>query len=347
MMRGLPCLALSCALTLVIAPASAASSVDQPTAATPEPHATPTAKARDEAQIAFQRDLVSVLAPRADAMPLLAAALLARPLANQPRSNNFHALIGRAARADDTSAAISWIRLADCDAKADACPNTSALGKLLTQAPDNAAVWLLKLGVDTQLMKSDDARADLTRAAAARLYDDYAGDSLQALAGNVGVLPPPAATLDPANGAGATSVQLMLTYGVAGAQPQPGMPLLAQLCEKATEDASIKSDCLALAKVLEWGSSPLARSLGLHLREVLTDDPAQREDARRARIDLIWQVQNFAQLLDRARGDGVLAQHLLVLASKGGTEMSLLLAALRDNQIAASAPTDWKPRQPD
>lgn len=345
-MRGLLCLTLSCALALLIAPAAAAGSGDKPAAGSPD-HVAPTARARDEAQVAFQRDLVSVLAPRADAMPLLAAALLARPLPNQPRSNSFHALIGRAAQAEGAGAAISWVRLADCDAKADACPNTSALERLLTQAPDNAAVWLLKLGVDTRLMKSDDARADLTRAAAARLYDDYAGNSLQALAGNVGVLPPPAATLDPANAAGATSLQLMLTYGVAGAQPQPGMLPTAQWCEKAAGDASIKSDCLALAKVLEWGSSPLARSLGLHLREVLTDDPAQREDARHERIDLTWQVQNFAQLLDRARGDRVLAQHLLALASKGGTEMSLLLAALRDDRIATSAPTGWTPRQPD
>lgn len=346
-MRGLPCLMLSCVLTLVLAPAVAAATGGKPAAAPAESHATPRVKARDKAQMAFQRDLVSVLALRADAGPLLAAALLARPLPNQPRSNGFHALIDRAAQAGDASAATSWIRLADCDAKADACPNTSALDRLLTQAPDNAAVWMLKLGVDTRSMKPEDARADLSHAAAARLYDDYEGDSLQALAGNIGVLPPPAAALDPANPAAVTSMQLMLSYGLAGTQPQPGMPLIAQLCEKSTDDASIKSDCLALAKVLEWGSSPLARSLGLHLREVLTDDPAQQQDARRARLDLIWQVQSFGQLLDRARGDQQLAQHLLALASKGGTEMSLLLAALRDNQIATSAPANWKPSQPD
>jgi hypothetical protein len=301
---------------------------------------------RDKAQLAFQHDLVSVLAPRADPLPLLAAALLARPLDNQPKSNSFHTLIGRAAEADGDNPAISWVRLADCDAKADACPDATALGRLQKQAPDNAAVWMLKLGVDTHAMKQDAAREDLSRAAAARLYDDYTGTSLKALASSIGVLPPPAASFDPATAAGAVGMQAVLVYGLASTQPQPGLQLVAKLCENAGDDASIKSDCLKLAHTLEWGSSPLARSLGLHLREVLADDPAQQEDAKRARLNLIWQVQNFGQLSARAPGDAALAQHLLALARNGGTEMSVLLAALRDNRIPAEAPADWKPQPP-
>jgi hypothetical protein len=33
----------------------------------------------------------------------------------------------------------------------------------------------------------------------------------------------------------------------------------------------------------------------------------------------------------------------LALARNGGTEMSLMLAALRDNSIPIDAPADWKP----
>ena len=130
MMRGLRYLALTCVLSLVITPAFAGKT------ATGKPQHEPSkaATVRDKAQLAFQRDLVSVLAPRADALPLLGAALLARPLFNQPPSNSFHALIGRAAQAEGADAAVSWARLADCDAKADACPNTSALDQLLIAA---------------------------------------------------------------------------------------------------------------------------------------------------------------------------------------------------------------------
>ena len=339
MMRGLHRLALTCALSLALAPAFAANDANLAPAVAAAP-------SHDRALLAYQHDLVSVLAPRADAMPLLAAAILSRPLTDLPKFNNFHGLIDRAAQADgaaDIAAAISWTRLADCDSKADACPNASALEQLTTQAPDNAAVWLLKIGEDTRNMKQDAARADLDKAANAKLYEDYAGTSLKALANSVGILPPPADTYDSANASGAAGVQVVLVYGLASAQPQPVLQVTAKLCESAAGDAAIKADCLKLGKVLEWGSSPLGRSLGLHLREVLADDPAQQEDAKQARLSLIWQVQSFSRLLARAQNDAAIAQHLVTIARRGGTEMSLLLTALRDNNIPTEAPADWQP----
>jgi hypothetical protein len=56
-------------------------------------------------------------------------------------------------------------------------------------------------------------------------------------------------------------------------------------------------------------------------------------------------VQSFAKLLARTQDDASQAQHLLALARNGGTEMSLMLAALRDNSIPTDAPADWKPHQ--
>ena len=336
-MRGWRYLALALAGTLAVAPAFAAKQAPK-AAKAGETHQAK--DGRNDALLAFQRDLVSVLAPRADALPLLSAALLARPLPNQPKYNDFHTLIERAAKADDATPAVGWLRLSDCDAKADACPNADALDKLTGQAPDNAAIWLLKLGQDGHDGKKDAARQDLAKAAAAKVYDDYTGISLKALADNVTVLPPPPATINPLSATGATGVQLTLVYGLAATQPQPGLQATAKLCEGAGDDAALKSDCLKLGRLLEWGSSPLARSLGLHLREVLADDPSQQEDAKHARRNLVWQVQNFAQLSARAQGDLALAQHLLALARNGGTEMSLVLAALRDYQIPADAPAD-------
>lgn len=339
MKRGWHCLALTCALSLAVAPALAGKSPAGKNGGRPDQ----AAQARDKAQLAFQRDLVSVLAPAGDPLRLLGAALLARPLFNQPPSNSFHRLIERAMQAEGAGAAVDWVRLADCDAAADACPNDQALQQLLAQAPDNAAVWLLKLGADARGMKQDAAREDLGKAAAAKLYDDYTGISLQALASAAGALPPPPDALDPAHAGGAAGMQAVLVFGLAGTQPQPSLQLVAKLCENAGGDASLKADCLALGKTLEWGSSPLARSLGLHLREVLADDPAQQQEAKDARRNLVWQVQSFARLLARAQDDATLAQRLLALARSGGTEMSLQLAALRDNGIPVDAPAEWTP----
>lgn len=300
---------------------------------------------RTAALLSFQRDLVSVLAPRADAMPLLGAALLARPLPRQPKGNDFHSLIERAVAASDHGPAQRWAQLADCDAKADACPNAQALAALLEEAPDNAAVWLLKLGQDMRDARREDARADLAHAAQARLYDDYTGTSLQALASSVSVLPPPAATLDPKAAAGAAGVQAMIVFGIAGTQPQPGLRAVADLCHDAGADQQLGADCRQLGNTLEWGSSPLSRSLGLHLRETLASDDAGREQALRERRDLVWQVQQFARLASRAQVDKAQAQHLLSLARNGGTEMSLVLSALRDAGLPTDAPAGWEMHQ--
>ncbi len=327
------CRRLALGLTLALA--------GLPAMAPAKPLATPSpAEARASALVAFQRDLVSVLAPRADAMPLLGAALLARPLQRQPAPVGFHALIERAAKADDAGAAVQWVRLADCDAKVATCPNADALAALVATADDNAAVWLLKLGQDSANDRHDDALEDLRRAAGAKLYDDYTGTALQALATTVGTLPPPALTVDPASPAGAWGVQVVMVFGVGGLlpAPQPGMQAAARLCEDGKGDPGTRQACLQLAHVLEWGSSPLARSLGLHLRETLSDDPEAQAAARTGMINLAWEVRNFAALSARAADDKALAQHLLALARNGGTEMSLMLAALRDEGIPTDAP---------
>jgi hypothetical protein len=300
------------------------------------------AQARTQALVAFQRDLVSVLAPRADATPLLAAALLARTLPDPPKFSDFHALIERAAAAPGHGPAVDWVRLADCDERAGDCPNAKALAALETEAADNAAVWLLKLGQDLRAGDTEAAHADLARAASAKLYDDYTGASLQALALNVGLLPPPTSVQYP--GGGAAGIQVVLTFSLASLQPQPVLPPVAKLCE---DDAAVKDDCRRLGKLLEWGSSPLARSLGLHLRETLDPDPAQQEDARRARRVLAWQVHSFANLTARAPTDAKLARDLLALAREGGTEMSLTLAALRANGIPIEPPAAWQPSAQD
>ncbi|HEY9131330.1 MAG TPA: hypothetical protein VIM98_06195 [Dyella sp.] len=309
-------------------------------AAKPADTAKQAAAAHAQAMIAFQRDLVSVVAPRADAAPLLGAALLARPLPNQPKYNDFHTLIERAAAVEGAGPEISWARLGDCDAKGGDCPNNEALAKLREQAADNAAVWMLQLGVDHHNGKDKDARADLARAAAAKLYDDYTGASLKAVADVVSVLPPPADTVDPSMSAGPSGVQMLIVYSTISTLPQPGLQATAKICENAAADAALKDDCLKLSRILEWGSSPLARSLGLHIREVLADDDAQREDAKRQRRNLIWQVQSFARLSARAPTDKAMAQHLLALARNGGTEMSIVLAAMRDYSIALEAPKE-------
>lgn len=331
-MRGLRPLAL--ALALVVAGTSAAAPAKAPP------------RDRQKALLQFQQDLASVLALQTGAQPLLGAALLARPLTKPPAVLAYGTLLERASRADDAGAPVTWAQLADCDAKAGSCPNAEALAKLQTQAPDNAAVWMMKLGRDEAEGKSDAVRKDLSQAAQAKNYDDYLGSSLKALASSVSQLPPPPDTFDPLSGSGNAGVQLVIVYGLGATQPLPAFQTTAKVCAAGKDDAATRDDCLKLAKVLEWGSSPLGRSLGLHLRETLSPDDLQQEDARHARVNLVWQMQNFAQLNMRAQGDKAMAQKLLMLARTGGTEMSVVLAALRTYGIPAEAPSGYEAAKP-
>lgn len=292
----------------------------------------------------FQRDLVNVLALRSQAEPLLGAALLSRTLPDPPDYVSFHALIKRAADAPDAGPGVTWAQLVDCHAKAGTCPNTDALAALQKQAPDNAAVWLMVLGQAARNGDKDAARKALAKAAKASRYDDYAGISLAALAKAAAALPPPSALYAKPTGVNsAAGVRSLLVFGLNSLQPLPGFQATTRLCADNQDDGSLRQPCLALAKTLTWASSPLARSLGLHLQQTLSDDAQTRQQAQAARRDLVWQVHNFGKLTLQSQRQPEVARTLLSLARHGGTRMSLILAALRAENIPVDAPAGWKP----
>ncbi len=293
--------------------------------------------------IRFQRDLVNVLALRSEAGPLLGAALLARTLPDPPDYISFHALVTRAAKADDAGPGVAWAQLLDCDAEVGTCPNAGALDTLRTQAADNAAVWLMVLGQAARKGDEEAEKAALAKAAKASRYDDYAGVSLAALAKAADALPPPAGLYGKDGAANsAAGVRALLVLGLDGFRPLPGFQAAARLCQDSEDDSPLRRQCLALARTLVWGSSPLARSLGLHLQETLAADEQTRQQAANARRNLTWQVHNFGKLALETQQRPELARSMLDLARHGGTRMSLILAALRAADIPVDAPAGWK-----
>jgi len=306
----------------------------------------PVAQARIKALMQYQKDLVSVLALRGDAEHLLGAALLARPLPDQSQGLTYHDLITRAAKAPHAGPGVTWAQLADCDAQADACPNADVFAQLQKQAPGNAAVWMLAM--DVAAIKKDDAgvRAALAKAAAAKSYDDYFGIELQGLAMSVGTLPPlPDTTAGAQQGDPSTAlgVELLIAFGIANQQPRPSLEPVLQLCsaESAAKDDALKGDCLKAAHLLQWGSSPMGRAVGLHIQGELDPDAKAATD-KQAR-DLAWQMQSYGVLGIKAMNDDKIAQPLLDAARSGGTELSLVLSTLRSNGVATEAPADWQP----
>ncbi|HJU26223.1 MAG TPA: hypothetical protein VJ722_06085 [Rhodanobacteraceae bacterium] len=308
--------------------------------------ASPAEKARIEALVQYQRDLVTVNALRSDAVHLLGAALLARPLPDQKPELSFHRLAERAAAASDAGPGITWVRLADCDGQAGTCPNPDMLKKLQEQAADNAAVWMLAMDAAAQKNDEEAERAALAKAAAARNYDDYFGIALQGIASVVGTLPPLPASMQggkPGDPKSALGVGLLIAFGVANQHPRPSLDPLLDLCaaEHAGKDDALKSDCLKVAHALEWGSSPVGRAVGLHIHGEL--DPSAKASTDKDARDLAWQMQSYGALGIKSFDDDAIAGPLLQAARSGGTELSLVLSTLRANGISTDAPADWQP----
>lgn len=333
------------ALGAVAALASASGWATTPapaSSAAPAASATSALPARLTAINQYQHDLVSVLALRTDAQHLLGAALLARPLHDKRKFLGFHALISRAAKADNANPAVSWAQLSDC-AKGH-CPNPEALDALSKHDADNAAVWLLRMDLAVRDNDASAARVNLLKAAAATRYDDYAGATLQALVAAATSLPVPATTLKSYAAdthAGAASVQAFLAFSLANAHPRPSLIPASHWCDPEHAPAAagdIHATCLKLAHTLVWGSSPQARAAGLHLRSVLSANPATQQTARDATHDLAWQLRQYSALALKAMNNESLATQMLKLGNNGGTEMSLITAMLRQNDIALQAP---------
>lgn len=305
------------------------------------PDATAPAQARALAQ--FQRDLVSVLALRADAEHLLGAALLARTLPQQPPALSYHALLERAAAAADVGPAVAWAQLGDC--ADDTCPQPQALATLREQAADNAAGGLLALNQAAAHNDDKAARAALAEAAARDHYDGYSGPLLQAVTAAVISLPiaPDAAQALTGSAEATASAQWFVIASTIAALPRPAFFAAAALCFKSkAPDEALRADCLRLGHALEWSDGFRARRFGLELRARLAADPAQQADAQREIRDLTWQFEQYSRLSVRALREPAVARALLTLALRGGSELSTCYALLRQLGVPLQAPADWR-----
>lgn len=334
------------AIAQLAAPASAATSSPAITStAGPAPKLSAADQKRVEAIQQYQHDLVNVVALRADPDYLLGAAVLARPFKNQTQGLDFDSLSQRAADAPKAGAAAEWVRLDLCQNKDD-CPNAKAFEFLKTNAADNAAVWIVAMDMAAENKDAKAERAALEKAAAAQTYDDYYGKTLAGVAKAVEVLPPLADTMQgahdgqPDNGDG---VRVLVAASATQNHLRPNLKPVVDACDKDTvaKHHEARQACLKLAHTLMWGSSPIARAAGLHIQGEL--QPARKAENDQATRNVAWQVQAYSGLLQRALTDQTLAKQWLAAASNGGTELSLMLATLRANNVSTDAPADTAP----
>lgn len=333
------------AIAQLAAPASAASSPAIASTAGPAPKLSAADQKRVEAIQQYQHDLVSVVALRADPDYLLGAAILARPFKNQTQGLDFDSLSQRAATAPNAGPAAEWVRLDLCGNKDD-CPNAKAFEFLKKNAADNAAVWLVAMDIAAEKKDAKAEHAALEKAAAAQTYDDYYGKALAGVAKAVEVLPPLADTTQGAHGGqpdNGDGVRVLVAASATQNHLRPNLKPLVDACGKdaVAKHHDTRQACLKLAHTLTWGSSPIARAVGLHIQAEL--EPATRAQNDQATRNVAWQVHEYSGLLQRALTDHALATQWLATAGNGGTELSLILATLRANNIPTDAPADAAP----
>ena len=310
----------------------------------------PPAQRQQSAQqklVQYRHDQINLLALRADAPSLIAAALLAQPDAmskTRPDVLKTPALLKRAQRLDPDNALVWWVSAGvECtSAGANACPGTQTLQKLEQLDAQNAAVWALSLWRAQRDGDLPIARAALTSASQARQYNDYFGAIVAALYAAQNVLPMSSELLL-ATGEQANVDGYRLTHaaGIALSVLPPASKAIVAACRK--HDKQVRDDCENIAKKMSVSGSLNARRDGLDSMERLLP-PGARMDAVRARArELAWQTRQIGKLGARLANDGRVTHIYVHALQSTANESTAVLAVLRSQGVALRPPPGWQP----
>ena len=318
----------------------------------PPPETAPSPQLTSEQLLAqFHHDEINMLALRADAAPLLAAALMATPDADdksRPAALKTPALLARAQKFGADDPLLWWATAGvQCHAAKKACPDTETLQQLEKTDAQNAAVWAVALAHAQQAQDDAVARAALTSAAQAAQYDDHFGALIAMIDTAAGVLPVGEEILRASGQGGVSPEGYKLTYaaGVAASLPQPGLRAIVETCKGAANDAALAADCVAVAQKIADCGSLITRGQGIALLAELSPSGAQRDGAvARARTQA-WLTQRIGELGERLAVDARLTRIYRDALARRGQEIDAVQAVLSNQGVALEPPADWKAPQ--
>ena len=329
------------------APASEPAPVVEPSPppaapAAPSEPAAPAANSGEQQRFEqFRRDLVSLLALRAEPDLLVAAAELAYPDSDdktRPAQLKSPALIRRAQKFGPDDALVAWIAtFIGCAADAAPCHNEAA-ARLQKIAPDNAAVWLPSLHA---AQDPGQARALLASMAQAQRFDDYWAASVLAVFRALQTLPVPAEVLG--HGLNEIAARINLATSVGGGF-LPNYARFGQICRSndATDEALV-SDCLAVAKLLESGGSFRSQAIGFGVEDSLLPRGTARDVLKARQRSSAWQKEQFLEISGRFPRDEALAETYIDLLREQGNELATVTALLRRQHVPTEPDTSWQP----
>lgn len=290
----------------------------------------------------FRRDLVNLLALRAEADLLTAAAELAYPDGDdkaRAASLKSPALIKRAQKYGPDDALVWWISTFLCSATPGPC-QAEAATRLQQAAADNAAAWLPALHTAKD---PGQARALLASMAQAKRCDDFWAAGVLAVYRAVQTLPVPAEVL--AHGLNTTAARVNLATGVGGGF-LPNYARLGEMCRNNSGgDETLTADCLAVARLLESGGSFRTQTIGFGIEDSLLPAGTARDVLRARQRSSLWQRQQFLELSARFPREEALAQSYIDLLREHGNEMTTVTAFLRAQHVPTDPPAGWQPPQ--
>jgi hypothetical protein len=290
----------------------------------------------------YRRDLINLLALRAEADMLVAAAELAYPDTpdkKRPPALKTPALLKRAQKFGPESPLVWWVStFLECPPKAATCTHESA-AKLQEVDADNVAAWLPALHAEKDAGR---ARALIATMAQAKRFDDFWSPSVLAVYNALKILAVPEDVLS--QGINVTAARLNFATSVGGAF-MPNYQRLGEICTKAdAQDSALIGDCLAIAHLLESGGTFRSQAVGFALENSLLPAGTGRDVAKARQRSAAWQKERFLELSARFPREEYLAQIYMDFLQEEHNELATVTAFLRNQHMPTDPPPGWQPQ---
>jgi hypothetical protein len=296
----------------------------------------------------YRRDQINLLALRADAPSVLAAALMATPDNDdkkRPVALKQPALLKRAQGLGESSPLVWWVTAAlECHATPKSCPAVETLQKLEGLDAENAAVWTLAMVRAQQAKDAPAARAALTSAAQSARYNDFFGAVIAAMYDAQHVLPMSNDLLNATRqDASVAGLRLIAAGGVAASLPYPAGAAIAEACSAdAAADAAVAADCIELAKKMERSGSLNAQRAGIQLHAALLTPGTDLDAVHERQRTLDWQMQRIGELAAHLANDNRITSLYTQALAESGDESAAVYAVLRSQGVTLEPPHDWQ-----
>lgn len=311
-------------------------------AAPPAQSAKAAAAAEQQAFDQYRHDLINLLALRADADLLVAAAELAYPDTEnkkRPPALKSPALLKRAQKFGPDRPLVWWVStFLECAPKAAACPHEAA-AKLQEVDAENAAAWLPALHAEKDAGR---ARTLIASMAQAKRFNDFWSPSVVAVYHALQIMPVPEDVLS--HGINVTAARLNFATSVGGGF-MPNFQRLGELCTGADvqQDSALLADCLSIAHTLESGGTFRSQAVGFAIESSLLPAGTARDVARARQRASAWQKERFLELSARFPREEGLAQIYTDLLQEHDNELATVTAFLRNQHVPTDPPPGWQP----